>query len=146
MHNITTGWLQEHGFKQYVYATGEIDIGTDIFPPEDATEIFMGCGPVSETIIQLGAVMTTAELFYLDNYPSGEVASARRTRQFYSYFSNGPSEPIGFSHEEKVYLGDYDMYDCQNWDCEISDMDDQRLSVLLDCKFIFFIFSKIKYL
>jgi len=130
MYNITTGWLEQNGFEQYLYATGDFDIGRDILPPEDATEIFMGCGPVSDDMVQLGAVMKTSELFYVDDYPLNKVSSARPTRQFYSYFSSASREPIGFSKEENIYLGFYDLYDCQIGECVIADMDDHRLSVL----------------
>ena len=93
--------MEQSGFKQYLYATGDIEIGTDIFPPEDATEIFMGCGPVSDEIVQLGAVMTPAELFYLDNYPSREVVSARPS--FIVIFRACPLSQLGLA-TKKTYI------------------------------------------
>ena len=60
----------------------------------------MGCGPTNkiETIIQLAAIMTPADIFDKKDYPGHTVTNAKKTRNFYTYQSTSlyQSDPIGF--------------------------------------------------
>jgi len=115
MYNTSTTLLAAHGFKRYL----NVD-RTDQFlenrtnPPNGTQEIFLGCGPSAtiDEFIQLGAAMSPDELFEEKRYPAGIVTYAKPTRNFYTYNTKYSAKAWGFSGEPKVYLSNWDRYDC----------------------------------
>jgi len=84
MYNTSTNSLTAQGFKRYlIVAHSESNIGFRNYLPNEAKEIFVGCGP-SATIndyIQLGAAMMPNELFAEKN----DQLRDRPVRNFYTY-------------------------------------------------------------
>ena len=121
------------GFSRYLKVT-ELStiIGDNIYPPEGATEILMGCAKKNmvETTLQLAAIMTPEEIFDEKKYPFGTPTKAKGIRNFFGYDSTSTWHPIGFSGNENIYFSYSDKYDCEEENrCEIGNMDKHRLSI-----------------
>ena len=89
------------------------------------------CPPLlSSSVVKMGIVATTGELFDQRGYPHGTKTNAKPVRRFYTYYSTGSREPIGFSKTATVFLSNVDICDTgivSDLDC--SDLnDDSRLS------------------
>ena len=75
----------------------------------------IACPPLpSSYVVKMGIVATTGELFDQREYNYNAESNAKPVRRFYTYYSSGASEPIGFSKTATVYLWNVDVCDSGN--------------------------------
>ena len=110
-YNVKVETLKRHKFVRYLRAVSGFQgsIKEEIQPPKDAKEIFMGGGIIGSDVVKMGVFGTIEELFDQREYPHNEVTFAKSVRKYYSYYSSGTHEPIGFSKQPIIRLHHADV-------------------------------------
>ena len=88
--------------------TGSIQSG--IQPPKNAREIFMGCGNKESNVIKMGIIVEPEDLFDQRAYPSNQEVKAKKVKEFYTYYTSGKTNIIGFSGSPNININSYDQY------------------------------------
>ena len=114
-YHVEVETLKSHKFVEYFSAKANFGyIKAGIQPPKDAKEIFMGGGIIGSDVVEMGVFGTIEELFDQREYPHHKETEAKRVRKYYSYYSSGRCQPIGFSKTPAINLCDGDAADPDN--------------------------------
>ena len=79
--------MEELGFVKYfdeLASKGKIK--ADIQPPINASEIFMGCGHINNTKLDVGIVANPTDMFYRSDNGHGQVFDAKPVKEFYANY------------------------------------------------------------
>ena len=110
MYDVSPEFLTQLGFNEYFSAlAGEGPIS--IQPPPNSKDIFMGCGHIDNSLLKMGIIVKTDELFDQQSFPHGEDTEAKKVKNFHTYYDNGAADPIGFSGTPLINLNNADVYD-----------------------------------
>ena len=121
LQNVSRDYLISIGSSEYFRSLADNGpISSRMLPPEHAKEVFMECGNIEKNSYQIGIIVKKGDLFVKDHYTHEitEISyngyyttNARSTNKFYTYYSDGTHNPIGFSPDRSIDLSDnYDKY------------------------------------
>ena len=98
--------MKTHKFVEYFSEKASFtgSIKDRIQPPKDAREIFMGGGIIGSDVVKMGVFGSIEELFDQREYPRNQDTAAKSVRNYYSYYSSGTAEAIGFSKTPTIHL------------------------------------------